>query len=144
MNDPTKIFIVQAIKRSDIAGDLNMTLEDWRSDGADPETFANLSEDDYRLTDEICKEYAENLGEIFQQGWSEDTEMQAMAELQYATLEKIGINEPDWGDPAEIKTPEQQLTEAIGLLREGESYVKFPHELEDWASRVRTFLEGKP
>ena len=57
MHDPKQLFVVSAITRESIAEDLNVILE--VSDVDD-----RLLPDDDRLTDEVCREYAKELGEI--------------------------------------------------------------------------------
>lgn len=56
--DPDQLFVVSAIKRSGIAEALNEYLESLET------TTERLKENDPRLTDEVCRAYADELGDI--------------------------------------------------------------------------------
>lgn len=87
MLDPTEIFVVNTITRQAIAGDLSFYLD---MNGV-PRDEEYITEDDDRLTPEVCREYAHALGNIDLQDLSEEDGHDAELELMRATLLKIGV-----------------------------------------------------
>lgn len=56
--DPKKLFVITAISRASIAESLNNAVEEAWEDGVDVEAFAD---DDPRLTDKVCQDFADDL-----------------------------------------------------------------------------------
>ncbi len=83
--DPKKLFVVSAVTREGIAADLNDYLQNCEDE-------RRVTDDDDRLTDEVCQYYADLVSEIecgedMTEGDKEEAFEQAFAD----TLAKIGI-----------------------------------------------------
>lgn len=91
MLDPNQLFVISAISREGIAEDLNDYV---LAHGVITEP--PLAEGDPRLTDEICNEYAELLGNINCE--HEDDEDEAVASLQYEFCKRLGLPVPEDDD----------------------------------------------
>ena len=85
-----QLFVINAIKRSDIAGDVNGYLE--AGEITAPTGPLLLAEDDERLTDELCQGYADALSDIDGDNEDEVTENAALwllEELGYTSVEQV-------------------------------------------------------
>lgn len=85
-----QLFVINAIKRCDIAGDVNGYLEagEFTTDTGP----LLLAEDDERLTDKLCQGYADALSDIDGDNEDEVTENAAMwllEELGYTSVEMV-------------------------------------------------------
>lgn len=70
--DPAEKFIIMSISREDIAFELN----DYLPDDKDP-----LDTDDSRLTSKFCKQYANKLGELYEDDLDEEERVGYKEEL---------------------------------------------------------------
>ncbi len=83
MRDPKQRFIVNTVTREQIAESLNNYLEDPKS----PNRLAN---NDDRLTNELCQEYANRLGDLDEL----DADFEDMlAEIEYSLCCRLGLVE---------------------------------------------------
>ena len=85
-----QLFVINAIKRSDIAGDVNGYLE--AGEFTAPTGPLLLAADDERLTDTLCQGYADALSDIDGDNEDEVTENAAMwllEELGYTSVEQV-------------------------------------------------------
>lgn len=82
--NPKQLFTTNTVSREQIAEDLNITLE------AD-DALSRLAPDDERLTDEICRTYAEGIGNI-DTDMPNDAQEDEEAELCERILKAIGID----------------------------------------------------
>jgi len=91
MADPNQLFVTNAITRGQIAEDLNDYLEALRSPH-------RLALDDDRLTDEICANFAGQVGNLDE--GSSDHDDQYLG-LLYDLGERLGFIMPDQGNQDE-------------------------------------------
>jgi hypothetical protein len=85
-----QLFVINAIKRSDIASDVNDYLEagEFTTDTGP----LLLAADDERLTDELCQGYADALSDIDgdnEDEVSENVAMWLLEELGYTSVEQV-------------------------------------------------------
>lgn len=59
-NDPSKLFAVVTVSRMSIADQLNSAITELE----DPAAIAPFTDDDSRLTDEVCQAIADSLWEV--------------------------------------------------------------------------------
>lgn len=90
MADKNQLFTVSAITRAGIAENLNEFLEDNEILTNDEDGW--FADDDDRLTDEICTEYAKLIGEVDEDGFSDTWIDEQMVKIDEDTIRKCGIN----------------------------------------------------
>ena len=88
--NPKQLFTTNTVSREQIAEDLNITLE-AASYQAQSIVDDRLAPDDERLTDEICRTYAEGIGNI-DTDMPNDAQEDEEAELCERILKAIGID----------------------------------------------------
>ena len=88
--NPDQLFTVMQLSRASIAEQINIGIE-LRGLGAEQ----SVKEDDDRLTDEVCAEFADDYGEMLNDGmvdtYDEDQWREAEAALSARWLMKLGI-----------------------------------------------------
>jgi len=95
-HDRNKLFVTNAIKREDIARDLNEYFETFCDDRENQKQLpvhhsATFCLDDDRLTDEICQWYAEKIGNVDMEQMDFDDVQEAVDNIKHDCLVKIGM-----------------------------------------------------
>lgn len=85
MRDPNQVFVISAITRAGIAEDLNEWLEEGTLED-------RLAIDDDRLTDEICAEYAQKVGEV-DEDMTDSAQAECFEEIKEETVNACGLFE---------------------------------------------------
>lgn len=85
MADPNAQFVVTHVTRGSIAENLNDYYENYTGN------HGQLTADDDRLTDEICRQFATFLGNLDTSDMSPNAKDEAEQEMFYGILESISL-----------------------------------------------------
>lgn len=134
--DPDQLFTTNAISRWGIAESLNDHLEHL-------DLPRSIADGDDRLTDEVCREYAKEMGEIDPDLDTDATDDEAY-EISHKLLLKLGVIEEDKGKPnaaAQKSTP----TTVRGTISEFLAINKIARSMDVYdfmTDLLRSLVEG--
>lgn len=90
MRDPKQLFPMMSLCRATIACDLNDYFTDY-----EVKTTEHFDDGDDRLTDEVCRQYAIDYGEIVGEEFDEEEIQNACDDLVKRTLISLGCQIPE-------------------------------------------------
>jgi len=112
--DPNQVFVINAVTRRDIVGDLQSIIE--YTCFKHPTGPQDISEDDDRLTDAICQDYANALSDI-DESYDEETAEEIRNKAIVTALEAMGFVQEEFDDEREQLLAEIRATEHSLVLK---------------------------